>query len=496
MTRILYIDVDSLRADHLGCYGYERATTPNIDAVAARGVGFTHCYASDVPCLPSRTALFTGRLGLTTGVCGHGGTAADPRPQGPHRLFKSHAAQTALGACLARAGIHPASISSFPARHSAYHVWQGFLEMRDPGDDGNETADEVFALARTWLEANAARDDWFLHVNLWDPHTPYRTPASYGEPFADAPAPAWPTAGVIAAQRSRYGMQDAVTPRGLGPPEVADPRGPATIDSTSALKAHIDAYDTGIHYADRHVGALLRLLEELGVADDTAVVISADHGENHGELNVYGDHQTADQCTANVPLIIAWPGVTDRRAGEAIDCLVYQLDLAATLVELAGGTCPDDWDARSLVPLITGAPGAAGRDELIISQGAWTAQRAIRWGAHLLIRTYHTGFGDYPPVLLFDVETDPHETRNLAARMPHVVADGLARLDDWRARGLARTGAPDPLDVVLREGGPFHAVQTYERLIATLECTGRTQHAAWLRQHGGRPRVDAFGDAR
>ena len=77
--RILYVDIDTLRADHLGCYGYPRDTTPNLDRIAADGVRFDRCYASDTPCLPSRTALFSGRFGIHTGVVSHGGTAAPRR---------------------------------------------------------------------------------------------------------------------------------------------------------------------------------------------------------------------------------------------------------------------------------------------------------------------------------------------------------------------------------------------------------------------------------
>jgi choline-sulfatase len=87
--RIIYFDIDTLRADHLGCYGYERPTSPAIDAVAADGVRFTNVYASDLPCLPSRTALSTGRLGIHNGVAGHGGTAAALFPEGRDRGFRS-----------------------------------------------------------------------------------------------------------------------------------------------------------------------------------------------------------------------------------------------------------------------------------------------------------------------------------------------------------------------------------------------------------------------
>ena len=75
--RILYIDIDSLRPDHLSCYGYPRQTSPNIDALAAEGVRFVNFYATDTPCLPSRTAFFGGRFGTVTGVVNHGGVYAD-----------------------------------------------------------------------------------------------------------------------------------------------------------------------------------------------------------------------------------------------------------------------------------------------------------------------------------------------------------------------------------------------------------------------------------
>jgi len=87
--RLLYLDIDTLRSDHLGCYGYHRATTPDIDAVAAGGVRFANVYASDVPCLPSRAALMSGAFGIRNGVVNHGGTGAELRSEGPTRGFLS-----------------------------------------------------------------------------------------------------------------------------------------------------------------------------------------------------------------------------------------------------------------------------------------------------------------------------------------------------------------------------------------------------------------------
>ena len=84
--RILYLDLDALRPDHLGCYGYHRNTSPNIDRIAEQGVRFDNYYCSDAPCLPSRSALTSGRYGIHTGIVGHGGTAATMR-NGNARFF-------------------------------------------------------------------------------------------------------------------------------------------------------------------------------------------------------------------------------------------------------------------------------------------------------------------------------------------------------------------------------------------------------------------------
>src|SRR5690348_17221940 len=98
--RVLYIDIDSLRPDHLSCYGYHRNTSPNIDALAHRAVRFERCYITDAPCLPSRTALWGGRAGYRTGVVGHGGTTAAPFVEGPTRGFRDRFGTTGWMAAL------------------------------------------------------------------------------------------------------------------------------------------------------------------------------------------------------------------------------------------------------------------------------------------------------------------------------------------------------------------------------------------------------------
>jgi arylsulfatase A-like enzyme len=119
--RILYLDIDSLRPDHLGCYGYHRDTSPNIDSLAAQGIRYDNFYVSDAPCLPSRTALWSGRFGIHNGVINHGGTAADPFLDGPSRGFRSTLARTSWMFALRQLGMRTITISPFGERHAAWH---------------------------------------------------------------------------------------------------------------------------------------------------------------------------------------------------------------------------------------------------------------------------------------------------------------------------------------------------------------------------------------
>ena len=513
--RILYVDVDSLRPDHLGCYGYERNTSPTIDGLAEAGTRFENVYASDTPCLPSRTALFSGRFGVHTGLINHGGINADPRPLGSERGFRIATGFESWMTALGEAGYHTATISPFPKRHAAFHVLAGFDELRDPGGTGRTRADEVIPYAEEWLERNAADDDWFLHVNFWDPHTEYDTPMEYGNPFEDDPAPEWYTEETLADHRDRYGPHSAREPEGVGLAwnESWDlPRMPDEIASLEDFDKWVDGYDVGVRYMDDHVAKLLDVLEAEGVREETLIVVSADHGENLGELNVYGDHHTADEYTSHVPLIIEGPDVEPG----VDDALRYQLDLAATIVEYAGGDVPDRWDGRSFAGTLLGDGAQAedgqwddvgdssddGRDYLVLSHGAWACQRAIRWDDWLLLKTYHDGHKQIlADVMLFDLSADPHETENLASERPDVVREGLSLLQQWhddrmveaaqgRRGGNPDTprGVTDPMWEVLREGGPYHARRDIEPYAEHLESTERTEQAAELRRRAGTPR--------
>lgn len=474
--RLLYLDVDTLRADHLGCYGYERNTSPNIDALAADGAVFSKVYASDVPCLPSRTALATGMFGIRNGVVNHGGVAADLRAEGRARGFRSLLDTGSWPAAFYRAGWHTASISSFPFRHSAPWWNSGFMEaMNLMRGMGGEMAHEVTPGALDWLDRNGGADEWFLHVHLWDPHTPYNTPADFGNPFEGEPIPDWLTEDVRAHHWTLPGPHSAQEPWGFTPDEHGDPppRQPWDAGSLEDVRRIFDGYDVGIRYADEAVGQLVDKLDDLGVLDDTAVLVSSDHGEAFGELGVYADHQAADEATCHVPGVLRWPGIDPQR----VDGLHYHLDLGATVADLAGATLPDHWDGRSARRQLE-AGGEPGREELVLSQGAWSCQRSVRWDRWLYLRTYHDGFHGWADEMLFDIGADPHQQDDLAAREPAAVAEGRQRLDAWREAQLNQSLAPeDPMETVLTEGGPFHTRGHLPAYLDRLRATGRSEWA-------------------
>ena len=478
--RVLYYDIDTLRPDHLGCYGYHRDTSPNIDRIARQGTTFTNYYASDAPCLPSRAALFLGRPGIQSGVVGHGGTAADPHLVGRDRGFRLsqqwHSWPMAMRFC----GFYPVSVSPFAERHSAWWFYFGWREMVNTGKGGGERADEVVPEALDWIERNGEQDDWFLHVNVWDPHTTYRTPEEYGNPFEGEPIPDWLSEEQIREDFQSFGPHSAQEPGGYSPGQDR-PRAPSQIKNLADYRRWIDGYDVGIRYADDHFGQILEALERKGVLEDTAIIISSDHGENQGELNVYGDHQTADYITSRVPLIVRWPGMEGGRVDEGLH---YNYDLPPTLMELLDGECPGRWEGESFAGALQGKE--SGRDHLVVSQCAWSCQRSVRFGPWIVIRTYHTGMKDYPPVMVFNLEEDPHETNNLVEERPEIAQKGLAILEEWQADMLARsTEQVDPMYTVLQEGGPFHTRDALESYCERLRETDREQHARWLEETDG-----------
>lgn len=480
--RMLYLDLDTLRPDRLGCYGYERNTSPNIDSIAAEGTLFKRYYTSDAPCLPSRAAFMSGTFGIHNGAINHGGTNADMRLQGETRHFRAALDTHSLPAYLRNNGFHTCYIGGFAERHSLYTYYSGFREIHDTGKGGMESAEDVTPTIMEWLEAHGKEDNWYLHVNYWDSHTPYRAPAEFGNPFADAPLPSCYTQELIDAQQAVPGphtIQDiAMYDNSTNP---AFPRQPGEVKDMEGMRELIDGYDCGTAYMDSHIGQILDWLKKADVYDDLVIVVSSDHGENLGEMGMYAEHGTADDVTCHIPMIIRWPG--KGASGHVDEGFHYNIDHLPTLADMLGTEPRPQWDGRSYAPSLTDKADT-GRDELILSQCCHGAQRAARWDNYIYIRTYHDGYHLFPTEMLYDLKADPMELNNLADERPDLCKEGAWRLMNWHDEQMHSQPYgyhDDPLWQVVKEV-PEHARYDLEKYCRRLEATGRGESAAKLRE--------------
>jgi arylsulfatase A-like enzyme len=413
----------------------------------------------------------TGKFGIHNGVVGHGGTAGDPRHDGIERMFKDVIGRECLPMVFRSSNYKTTLISPFAERHSSWTFNAGFNEIYNTGKSGMESAEEVTPVVVKWLEDNAANDNWFLYVNYWDAHTPYRAPLEYGNPFENEPLPAWITPEVLEQHREKVGPHSASEINMFdNKTNPKFPRHPGEIKNEGDLRRMIDGYDTGIRYVDDQIGIILGLLEQAGVIDDVAIIVTADHGENQGELGIYGEHATADQGTCRIPMIFRWPG---GKQGHVDRGLHYHLDLAPTLAELYRKQSRPSWDGRSYAKTIT--EGAdSGRDYLVISQCAHVCQRSVRFGDWLYVRTYHDGFHLFDKEMLFNLKQDPYEQRNVAQERKDICKEAVYLLNEWHDEMMfTMKHDVDPLWTVIQEGGPFHAKGHLKKYAEWLEQSGR-----------------------
>lgn len=478
--RILFLDLDTLRPDHLGCYGYERNTSPNIDEICNKGIKFDNYYCSDAPCLPSRAALMSGRYGIHTGAVGHGGTAADMRLQGYERRFRDLMGFESLPSFIKQQGLRTVSISPFAERHSAWWFYSGFNEMYNTGKRGDEIASDITPTALKWIKDNAKNDNWYLHLNYWDAHTPYRVPDEYGNPFEKEPIPSWINEEVFAKHSKKIGphsVHEINMYNNKTNPEF--PRQPGELLDINDVKKMMDGYDCGISYMDKNIGYVFNALEKEGVLEDTMIIISADHGENMGELGIYGEHGTADYATCRIPMIISGPNF---KKGYVDKGLHYNLDFAPTVADLFNKEPAPSWDGQSYAPTLMDGIDC-GRDFLVLSQCAHVCQRSVRFKNWLYMRTYHDGYHMFEDEMLFNLDKDHYEQYNIATENKDICMEAVYYMNDWHDDMMKSMDCEiDPLWTVMKEGGPFHARGSLKNYCPHLEKTGRSYAIELLKE--------------
>ena len=412
----MLIVCDTLRADHLGCYGGQRPTSPCIDRLAAEGVRFAEVCSPHIPTQPAHTTIFSGQDAFAHRIVAHGGAVEPPAdlPWLPE-LARRHGAVTAAADNLGR---------WFPRGFDAYEGYG-----LEPSSDGYwRKAEAVLAAAARAVEvlASAARrgQGFFGFFHLWDPHTPYCPPPPWHRLFYDGDERRAGEHGLDAL----WAFAPFADYFGGWMPGVTDREFPRA------------QYAACVRAGDHAVQRLLGLLASAGCLEDTLVALTADHGEELGEHGIWFDHHGLYETNLRVPLILWGPGRVPR--GAVVRQPVALTDLAPTLLRALGAQVPAQWPGRDLAPWRDGSGPAA---PLYCTECTWMKKRAWRDGRYKLISALEPDFHGGPDLELYDLAADPGETANLAAVRPELCAELLQRLEAHVARRVAATGAPDPL---------------------------------------------------
>jgi len=321
---VLLITVDSLRADRLGCYGYDLNTSPVLDALAAKSIRFHNTYSHASGTLPSFMSIFSGTDPVYVG--------------GISQLSSFSGDIETLTELLQAAGFKTAA----SVRHDGLCRGNGFAQGFDQytnlrGDDPELVTDDV---VKTLTELRG-QDRIFLWAHYYNVHVPYNPPAELVDLFKRPP-------GTDPRVRPAY-RYSALYGINLG--HLGKYRTHAKDGRVSA--AFVDAlYDAEVRDADNAIGRLLGRIRELGLWEDTAVFVSSDHGEAMGEHGYYCQHCPGVYGSQiRIPLILSWPKMP--RIPGGVDSLVVTSDIAPTILELVGLPVPAAMTGRSLVPFLT-----------------------------------------------------------------------------------------------------------------------------------------------
>ena len=378
---LLLVSIDTLRADHLGCYGYAGAQTPRLDALARSGLRFARATTVVPLTLPAHTSLMTGTFPAWHGVRDNGG-------------FYVGDDQNTLAETLREKGYRTGGFVSSFVLDGRWGIGQGFetyfddFDLEKYGDKGGMDAiqrpgSETVDRAVSWLGEDRDRP-FFAWVHLYDPHTPYEAP----EPF-----------------RSRF---------------------PAT---------QVGAYDAEIAAADAQLGRLLDTLELQGRLADTLVVVTGDHGEMLGEHGEATHGFFIYDAATHIPVIVSGPGVPAR---EVVD-QVRIVDLMPTSLELLGLPIPSTVQGTSLMPLARGQ-----RLSLIAQSESWYPRYHYGWSELLSVQDERFHYIRAPRPELYDLQADAGELVDRAKEDAARLAALAKALDAHLQRTASATAAKGP----------------------------------------------------
>lgn len=397
---VLLVSIDTLRADRLGCYGYDRGTSPVLDALAEESVLFETTWAPSCKTAESHMSLFT-----SLPVSAHGVSNASARLGLPVRSLARN--RPTLMQILNRAGYWNGAVTCGGNMHPEMGFARGYQGRFESGlRDVSTIVDRVLAV---WDAALAQPRPPFVFMHTYQVHGPYLPPHEYRERFAPSPR------GVIAERIEALGalsFEQAGLSVGSGFWDGEEHFGP---DEAATLS---DLYDGEVAYTDHELGRLLQGLRERGLLERMIVVVLSDHGEEFAEHGAY-QHDQLHTETLRVPLLVRLPG--GRLGGTRVRGTTSLLDVMPTLLDLLGLQGPDTMTGRSLVPAMLSGR-VAGQPVLAERTMFPEAYRAA-------LRTPDTSvhFHAEPRTLqAYDLGADPAETVGLPPE--HAAAAGIARL--------------------------------------------------------------------
>ncbi len=418
---VLLISVDTLRADHLSAYGYQRQTSPWLDADSSRGVLFEQAISQWPKTGPSFASMFTGQYPQTTGLT-HKAAIHIPDE---YRTLPELMQQAGFATVAVMSnGVLSRDLGWDRGFDEYLQTWDLAPQVTDDPVEYRKTmnARRVNELAIPLLERMRDSERLFAWIHYSDPHAPYLLPEGVENPFLGDP----------------YDVGDEVAP--LDESHAALPGG------HQPLRYYVAQYDANVWFTDGRIGRLLDHARGLGLLDDALVIFTADHGESLGEHGYFFGHgRKPYNPGAHVPLVFWLPG--QRGAGRRITQPVELVDLYPTVLELA---LPEQevpgLEGQSLVPLLVGeatassdsADSAGEPHDYAFSEAGGgsplTHFRSVQSSDWKLIyhpRLQHKGKEIAQRWELYDLNADPAESRNLIDQRPAELRDLRTRLQGW-----------------------------------------------------------------
>lgn len=419
LPNILLFAIDSIRRDHMSCYGYPRLTTPHFDQLARKGTLIENAFSAYIPTTPAYSSIFTGRDVFSTGM-------VSLSPKGP--LDKT---QPTLPEICKRAGYKSTCVGFDGDFYRGFDRYLNFEGWPAWEDRPARKAENLNAVAIPALEKMAkSSKPWLLFLRHMDPHSPYLPPAPFDQLFYSKDP----------CDKKNKSMKPVFDFKPFAgffsswmPPGVTD-------------KDYVIAqYDGELAYMDACCRRIITRVEELGAAEDTLVVVTGDHGETLYDHGIYFDHHGLYEPTLVVPLFFNWPGKI-KEGVRSKACTLHE-DLLPTILDLCGlkkfarGV---KFDGASTVPWFDRTDESP-RSEFYISECTWMRKQGWRTPIWKFWEALEPDFHGKPPVELYNLIEDPAEANNLADREPQIVETLRARMNAWIKKRTRQTSKPNPI---------------------------------------------------